>query len=82
MPAKSVIRGSKVGEAPFAAWLSLAAFAVSPTFAVEATGSTSTNLFTLVPTVTLQETISDNYRLTTTDRRAEAITEVSAPEAS
>ena len=78
MPVKSVIRGSKVGEAPFAAWVSLVAFAVSPAFAVEATGSTSTNLFTLVPSVTLKETISDNYRLTTTDRRAEAITEVSA----
>ena len=78
MPAKSVVRRSKAGGAPCAAWLSLAAFAVSPTLAVEATGSASTNLFTVVPSVTLQETISDNYRLSTTDRKAEAITEASA----
>ena len=78
MPAKSVVRRSKAGGAPCAAWLFLAAFVVSPTLAVEATGSASTNLFTVVPSVTLQETISDNYRLTTTDRKAEAITEASA----
>ena len=78
MPSKSVIRRSKAGGLQWPAWLPLAAFAASPTLAVEATGSASTNLFTVVPSVSLQETITDNYRLSTADRKADAITEASA----
>ena len=68
-------------RSPCAAWIPLAAFALAPAFAADAPGAgigTDTNLsFKVVPSVSVQETITDNYRLSSTNKQANAVTEAS-----
>ncbi len=61
-----------------AAWLALAAVALEPALAQDPTNSAAARAFSIVPSVSLQQTLTDNAGLSSTGKRFEAITEATA----
>lgn len=61
-----------------AAWLALAAVALEPALAQDASNSAAARAFSIVPSVSLQQTLTDNAGLSSTGKRFEAITEATA----
>ena len=67
----------RTGRTTHVAWFALAAVALDPAAAQEAT-SAAVRPFVISPSVSLQETITDNVGLSSTNKHADAFTEATA----
>lgn len=66
------------GRKTRAAWIALAAVAIDPAAAQQATTTAAPRAFVITPSVSLQATITDNVGLSSTDKKADAFTEATA----
>lgn len=68
----------QTGRTTRAAWIALAAMAIEPALAQDAPAPAAARRFSIVPSVSLRQTLTDNAGLSSSDRQVDAVTESTA----